>query len=77
MSFAESVANVLVGFVLAVATQFVIFPMFGMTVSIGDNLIIGSIFTLVSLARSYLLRRLFESSANAVDKFSADSNAAH
>jgi hypothetical protein len=40
--------------------QFAIFPLFGLAVSLGDNLVIGGIFTLVSVIRSFLLRRLFE-----------------
>jgi hypothetical protein len=41
-------------------TQFTIFPMLGLAVSVANNLIIGSIFTAVSLLRSFTLRRLFE-----------------
>ena len=41
-------------------TQFAIFPLFGLTVSVTDNLLISSIFTGVSLLRGYALRRLFE-----------------
>jgi hypothetical protein len=60
MSFAEAVTNVVVGYLLAVATQFAVFPLFGLAVSMGDNLLIGGIFTAVSLIRSFALRRLFE-----------------
>lgn len=59
MSAVESVANVAVGYSVAVATQAVVFPMFGLRASLGDNLKIGLIFTVVSLARSYALRRVF------------------
>jgi hypothetical protein len=60
MSFVETVANVVVGYLLAIATQFAIFPLFGLVVSTADNLVIGTIFTAVSIARSFALRRLFE-----------------
>jgi hypothetical protein len=60
MSFVEAATNVVVGYVLAVATQLMIFPLFALAVSTADNVLIGSIFTLVSLVRSYALRRLFE-----------------
>jgi hypothetical protein len=60
MSLVEAVANVIVGFGLAVATQVVVFPLFGLEASLAENLTIGGIFTLVSVARSYLLRRVFE-----------------
>ena len=58
-SFIESWANVLVGYGVALLTQIIVFPLFGLQVSIGQNIQIGIIFTLVSLARSYVLRRVF------------------
>jgi hypothetical protein len=60
MSLVESIANVLVGYGVAVATQIVVFPWFGLQVPVGDTLLIGVIFTGVSIARSYALRRVFE-----------------
>jgi hypothetical protein len=60
MSFAEATTNVVVGYVLAVATQLVAFPLFDLTVGLGDSLLIGLVFTAVSLGRSYVLRRFFE-----------------
>ena len=60
MSLVESIANVVVGYALAVATQIVVFPYFGLATAIGENLAIGAVFTVVSIARSYSLRRLFE-----------------
>ena len=59
MSFVESVANVLVGYGVAVLTQMLVFPLFGMRATVSDNLLIGVIFTVVSLARSFTLRRVF------------------
>jgi hypothetical protein len=38
----------------------VIFPVFGLIVSLGENIAIGLVFTVVSIVRSYLLRRAFE-----------------
>lgn len=58
-SLLESAANIAVGYGVAVAAQVVIFPLFGMDVPLGDNLLIGGLFTIVSLVRSYCLRRLF------------------
>ena len=60
LSLLEAVTNVAVGYVLAVATQIVVFPAFGLQASLGDNLAIGAVFTGISLIRSYALRRLFE-----------------
>ena len=60
MSLVESVANVLVGYIVAVTTQYLVFPLFGLHATLSQNLMIGLIFTGVSLVRSYLLRRVFE-----------------
>lgn len=59
MSAVEAVTNVIVGYFVAVATQIAVFPLFGIHAALSDNLAIGALFTLVSLARSYALRRLF------------------
>ena len=55
----ESVVNVLVGYGVALASQIVIFPLFGMQVTLNDNIQIGLWFTAISLIRSYILRRIF------------------
>jgi len=60
MSFVEAAANVVVGYVLAIATQVVVFPWFGIEAALGEHLAIGLAFVGVSLARGYLLRRLFD-----------------
>lgn len=60
MSLVEAVTNVAVGYLVAVAVQIVVFPLFGIRVSLADNMIIGALFTAVSILRSFALRRLFE-----------------
>jgi membrane protein implicated in regulation of membrane protease activity len=55
----ESLANVAVGYFVAVGAQAVIFPLFGIHVAASDHLAIGGLFTVVSLVRSYALRRVF------------------
>ena len=60
LSLVEAGANVLVGFGIAVLTQMVVFPMFGLKAALSDHLAIGLVFTVVSLVRGYLLRRLFD-----------------
>lgn len=60
MSLIEAVTNVALGYVLAVATQMLVFPWFGLHASLGDNLVLGAVFTAISLVRSYALRRFFE-----------------
>lgn len=58
-SLLESVVNVVVGYGVALLSQIIIFPVFGLKVSLRDNVLIGVFFTIISIIRSYLLRRLF------------------
>ena len=59
MSAVESVANVAIGYGVAVASQIAILPLFGVHLPLADNLVIGGYFTAISLVRSYAVRRLF------------------
>ena len=59
----ESLANVAIGYGVAVASQIVILPLFGAHLPLSDNLLIGAWFTVISLARSYVVRRVFNAAA--------------
>ena len=59
MSFFESVANMVVGFGVAMGTQLLIFPLLGINIPLSSNVIIVIIFSVVSIIRSYVLRRFF------------------
>ncbi len=58
-SLIESAINVAIGYGVALAAQLAVFPMFGILIQMRDNLLIGAIFTVVSIARSYAVRRMF------------------
>ena len=58
-SLLECGANVLIGYLVSVAANAAILPMFGVHVTASDNFAIGAIFTVISLLRSYVLRRAF------------------
>lgn len=60
MSFIEATTNVVVGYVVAIATQLAVFPIFGLEAALREHLVNGLAFVGVSLARGYMLRRLFE-----------------
>ena len=59
MSLVEAVTNIMVGYGLAVLTQIIVFPLFGFQASLGENFLLASLFTGISLIRSYILRRAF------------------
>jgi hypothetical protein len=60
MSLLEATTNVFVGYLLAIVTQIIVFPWFGIMATLDVHLTIGLLFVGVSLVRGYLLRRLFE-----------------
>ena len=51
MSMVEAATNVVVGYVLAIATQIVVFPWFGIETGLAEHMTIGLAFIGVSLAR--------------------------
>lgn len=59
-SMLEAVANTAVGFGVNFSANMLILPMFGFTeLTVGKNLVIGGLYTAISLGRSYILRRWF------------------
>ena len=58
-SLIESLTNILIGYLTALLSQVLIFPLFDIYVTLQDNLLIGLYFTIISLVRSYLVRRYF------------------
>ncbi len=58
-SVVESVTNVSVGYGVSLAANVTILPLFGIVISMSDNLLIGAIYTAISIARSYCIRRFF------------------
>jgi hypothetical protein len=56
----EAIVNTVVGYVLAVLAQLAVFPQFGIALPLEHDLVIGGIFTGLSLVRGYALRRAFE-----------------
>ena len=57
-SLIEALVNVAVGYCIAVVAQIIVFPMFGVHVNLRQNIEIGIIMTVISIARSYTLRRV-------------------
>ena len=55
----ESIIDVGSGFILDIIILILVFPLFGFTPTIMENIQIASIFTVVSMIRSALWRRYF------------------
>jgi hypothetical protein len=58
-SIIESVTNVTVGYLCAVLSQIIIFPIFDIHIPVHQNFVMGLWFTCISVVRSYALRRWF------------------
>lgn len=60
-SLTESITNTFVGFGISLLSIFLIFPIFGIESTPIKNIGITLYFTLISIARGYVLRRFFNS----------------
>lgn len=58
-SLVEALLNTFTGYVISVIAQVLLFPHFGVHLSLGQNMKIVAIFTAISIVRSYCWRRLF------------------
>ncbi len=59
MSLIETVAGVAIGFTVSVLASMVVYPAFGHSFTLSQNIGITLIFTALSIARGYLVRRFF------------------
>lgn len=59
-SFIESLLNVAIGYGVALLSQIIVFPWFDIHISLSTNVAIGGVFTVISIVRSFVVRRLFE-----------------
>jgi len=58
-SFIEALAGTVIGLLTSFIIQVVIYPLLNIPVTIGQNIIITTVFFAVSVIRGYLVRRLF------------------
>lgn len=58
-SLKESLTNLVIGFLLSLAIQIWITPLFGVQVPIDSHVVITLIFTVASILRSYVIRRIY------------------
>jgi hypothetical protein len=58
-SFTEACVNTTIGYCISVFANLYVLPLFGLQVSLNQALGIGLVFTIIAVARSYAIRRLF------------------
>ena len=61
MSAVETATNIGIGLVISFLSQLVIFPLYDIHLSFGTNIELVLYFTVISIIRSYVLRRFFNS----------------
>lgn len=59
-SFMEAITNTAIGFIVSLVTWHFVAQGFGIPMPLSTNLQITAIFTVVSIVRQYVLRRLFD-----------------
>ena len=64
MSALEAITSTAIGFGVSLAAGAVVFPAFGWQLTFGENLSVTAIYTVISIVRGYLVRRLFNMRAN-------------
>lgn len=55
----EVIVGIAIGYTVNMLANFIIFPMFGWSISLEQNLIIGVIYTVISFVRGYCIRRFY------------------
>jgi hypothetical protein len=59
-SLIETGINIFIGFWVNYFANLMILPLFGLHISLTENFALGLMYTLVSVARSYAIRRWFD-----------------
>lgn len=58
-SLIETAMNTAIGLFISVIANHYVFPLFGFHPTLGENVVISVIYTAISIARGYALRRFF------------------
>lgn len=64
-SFIEALFNVAIGFAINFVANMLILPLIGFYISVSQNLFIGVLYTVISVARQYVIRRWFNARLHA------------
>ena len=55
----ESITNVVIGLIMSIVTQMILYPILDIPVTFSQNLIITAVFFVLSFVRGYVIRRFF------------------
>lgn len=59
-SLMEALTNTAIGFIISMSAWVIVSPVTGVYISMKQNLEVTAVFTVVSIARQYVLRRMFD-----------------
>lgn len=65
-SLIEAVINTCIGFAINYTANLLIFPLFGFHITPGANFVLGMIYTVISVVRSYCVRRWFNARLHSI-----------
>jgi len=60
-SLTEAITNTVIGFIISLISTFIIFPILSIDTTASTNVLVTLFFTVVSILRSYTIRRFFNS----------------
>lgn len=70
-SLIEAIINVIIGFSINYFANLLIFPLFGFHITPGANFVLGLLYTVISVVRSYCVRRWFNAKLHAMSQAAA------
>lgn len=70
-SLIEAIINVIIGFGINFGANLLILPLFGFNISLVNNFLMGLIYTVISVARSYFIRRFFNHRLHSASQYMA------
>ena len=66
-SLIETLTNVGIGWFISFIANMLVLPLFGYNINLTDGLLISIIFTIISIVRGYVVRRIFNSKERKYD----------
>lgn len=67
-SFIEASFNIAIGLVISTIANAIVFPLFGFNPTLGENVTISVVYTVISLVRQYVIRRWFNAKLQSAAK---------
>lgn len=72
-SLIECLINIAIGFAINFGANLLILPLFGFHITLANNLYMGLLYTVISVVRSYVVRRWFNAKLHAAAEAAASS----